>query len=173
MFILRKINRNGLEENFALGDSYSLILKDTNPKHFEDVLPINGHDRFKDEIYGFIAYDVKYLMLFTEDHNYIMTENGKTFKNITNPYRAEKSKRFNSAKPEDVTNRTNLSEYFTTSICKALKNSLNIDTVEQANQYSDEDLLKVPMFGLIALRKLRKLKEPKVSRSIPDSDGGF
>lgn len=84
MFILRKITGNGGELNFALGDSYSLILKDKNPKEFKEVLYVNGHNAFLDDIYGFIGYgDSKFHMLFISHFNYIMTENGKTFKNVT------------------------------------------------------------------------------------------
>lgn len=84
MFILRKITGNGGELNFALGDSYSLILKDTNPKEFKEVLSLGGHSAFEDDLYGFITYgDCQHQMLFKKQFNYIMTENGKTFKNIT------------------------------------------------------------------------------------------
>lgn len=153
MFILRKITGNGVEENFALGDSYSLILKDTNPNHFNEVLEINGHDRFKGEIYGFIAYELRYLMLFTDDYNYIMTESGKTFKNITNPYRAEKSN-----KEEIDGNHTKLSDHFSKLMSQQLKSSLNTETVEEANKLTDDELLMVPGFGKIALQRLRRLK---------------
>ena len=36
MFALRKITNDGLEMNFSLGDSYTLVTKDRSPKEFED-----------------------------------------------------------------------------------------------------------------------------------------
>lgn len=173
MFILRKITGNGGELNFALGDSYSLILKESNPKEFKEVLYVNGHKAFVDDIYGFIGYgDSKFHMLFINHLNYIMTENGKTFKNITshektrayNRELADSEKHFDNIKKlhDEIDGKppteTKLSDHFTNSICHALKHKLNIETVEEAALYSDEELLKVNGFGRIALRNLRKIR---------------
>jgi hypothetical protein len=179
MFILRKITGNGGELNFALGDSYSLILKDKNPKEFNEVLSVGGHSAFEDDLYGFITYgDCQHQMLFIKQFNYIMTDSGKTFKNITSYEKmlnkakesAESDKHFDRIKrihrqlegeplpPVNYYKETNLSEHFSKCVCQNLKKTLNIETVEEANKYSDEDLLKVNMFGLMALQKLRRLK---------------
>ena len=37
MFVLRKIFGNGVENNYALGDSYQLILKETNSLEFDSL----------------------------------------------------------------------------------------------------------------------------------------
>lgn len=185
-------------------------------------------------------------MLFNSDFNYIMTDTGKTFTNVThhdkmrarNAELAESEKHFDkvqklheeiAGKPyppnvliwdgdSDKANKvfgerygkdwaylsgnkegdivvngniikigdeiskgpglltekseTKLSDHFSKLMSQQLKRSLNIETVEEANKFSDEELLKVPGFGLITLQKLRRLKH-KVTRSIPDKDGGF
>lgn len=83
MFILRKIT--GGEEkrqlNWVLGDSYGLTLKEEHPEEFEKMLKFYEpcHD-----VYGFISYDGgKILWLYPNQKNYIMTESGKTFANIS------------------------------------------------------------------------------------------
>jgi hypothetical protein len=197
MFILRKITGNGGELNFALGDSYSLTLKDANPKEFKEILSVGGHDAFEDDLYGFITYgDRKHQMLFKKQFNYIMTDTGKTFTNVThhekirarNAESAESEKHFESVQKlhEEIVEKkteTKLSDHFTKSICHVLKSKLDVDTVEQAALYSDDELLKVNGFGRIALRNLRRIRtdlafkklgaQSKVTRSIPDEDGGF
>ena len=52
MFALRKITNDGLEMNFSLGDSYTLVTKDRSPKEFEDKM--KDHP-FYDKAYAFIA----------------------------------------------------------------------------------------------------------------------
>ena len=51
MFALRKITNDGLEMNFNLGDSYTLVTKDRSPKEFEDKM--KDHPNY-DEAYAFI-----------------------------------------------------------------------------------------------------------------------
>lgn len=82
MFILRKISGSGVEMNFNLGDSYTLITKEHNKKEFKEMAEKNK--AMQDPIiYGFVAYDNgKLLYLSSQQENYIMTENGGTFANV-------------------------------------------------------------------------------------------
>ena len=50
MFVLRKIFGNGVENNYALGEHYQLILKETNSLEFDSLSNqvFDGHD---DECY--------------------------------------------------------------------------------------------------------------------------
>ena len=51
MFVLRKIFGNGVENNYALGEHYQLILKETNSLEF-DSLSKQVFDTHDDECYG-------------------------------------------------------------------------------------------------------------------------
>lgn len=51
-----------------------------------------------------------------------------------------------------------LFEHFSKHICQTLQRTLNVNTVEEANQLTDDELLKAPGFGKIYLQKLRRLK---------------
>jgi hypothetical protein len=86
MFYLRRISGNGIEMNFDLGNSYTLIDKEKNPNDFkmhED--HIGGVDA---KTYAFIACHSGSIVyqLYDGQLNYIMTEGGKTFSNLTRSY---------------------------------------------------------------------------------------
>lgn len=80
MFALRKITKDGLEMNFNLGDSYTLVTKDRSPKEFEDKM--KDHP-FYDKAYAFIYWKDEILPLYKNQHNYIVSENGTTYSNLT------------------------------------------------------------------------------------------
>ena len=80
MFALRKISSNGGEINFDLGDYYSLITKERSPEEFEDKM--KDHP-FYNEIYAFIIYKDEMLPLYKNQKNYIVSENGTTYSNLT------------------------------------------------------------------------------------------
>ena len=61
MFTLRKITNDGLEMNFSLGDSYTLVTKDRSPKEFEDKM--KDHPSY-DEAYAFICWKDGVLPLY-------------------------------------------------------------------------------------------------------------
>ena len=84
MFVLRKIFGNGIENNYALGEHYQLILKETNSLEF-DSLSKQVFDSQDDECYGFVVgEDIKNpISLWVSQKNYIMTDGGKTFDNLT------------------------------------------------------------------------------------------
>lgn len=80
MFALRKITSDGLEMNFNLGDSYTLVTKDRSQKEFEDKMK----DRpFYDKTYAFIYWKDDILPLYKNQYNYIVSENGTTYSNLT------------------------------------------------------------------------------------------
>ena len=88
MFILRNIS-NGLESNTILGDSYNLVEKERSPEEFFKafdnwegaIVPRNNES----STYAFILYQEgsKMYPLYKNQDNYIMTSDGKTFKNLT------------------------------------------------------------------------------------------
>lgn len=80
MFALRKITNDGLEMNFNLGDSYTLVTKDRSPKEFEDKM--KDHPNY-DEAYAFIYWKDGVLPLYRGQQNYIVSENGATYSNLT------------------------------------------------------------------------------------------
>jgi len=83
MFILRKVSGNGVEMNFSLGENYTHITKESNPEEFKQMVKSGGviDDPI---IYGYIAYDGgKVLGLSSNQSNYIMTESGITFSNVS------------------------------------------------------------------------------------------
>ena len=84
MFVLRKIFGNGVENNYSIGEHYQLILKETNSLEF-DSLSKQVFDGQDDECYGFVVgEDIKSpITLWVCQKNYIMTDGGKTFDNLT------------------------------------------------------------------------------------------
>lgn len=81
MFTLRKITGDGVEMNFFLGKSYTLILQERNPKEFEDTRQHLKYD--EGETYGFISGDDGQILgLFPKQQNYVMV-GGKTVDNIS------------------------------------------------------------------------------------------
>lgn len=80
MFTLRKITKDGLEMNFSLGDYYSLITKERSPEEFEDKM--KDHPNY-DEAYAFIYWKDEILPLYKNQYNYIVSENGTTYSNLT------------------------------------------------------------------------------------------
>lgn len=80
MFALRKITNDGLEMNFSLGDSYTLVTKDRSPKEFEDKM--KDHP-FYDKANAFIYCKDEILPLYKTQKNYIVSENGTTYSNLT------------------------------------------------------------------------------------------
>lgn len=59
-----------------------------------------------------------------------------------------------------------LYDHFPKGITNQLKSSLNVDTVEDANRYTDEALLKIPGFGKMALQKLRNLQKAEIKQDL-------
>lgn len=81
MFALRKITNDGLEMNYDLGDYYVLVTKARSPEEFEDKM--KDHP-FYDKAYAFIYWKDGILPLYKNQYNYIVSENGTTYSNLTN-----------------------------------------------------------------------------------------
>ena len=76
MFTLRKLNSKGVELNFILGDSYTLIHKERNPKEFERN---NELFKFNDNIYALVyGLDASNPHLISSDQDSYIMVNGKT-----------------------------------------------------------------------------------------------
>lgn len=83
MFTLRKVSGDGIQMNFFLGKSYTLITQENNPNEFEEARKKLGYD--SDEVYGFVSdHDGHIYGLFPKQQNYIMI-NGQTVDSIRKP----------------------------------------------------------------------------------------
>lgn len=81
MFTLRKITGDGVELNFFLGKSYTLVTQEKNPKDFEETRKHLKYD--EGETYGFVSDENgNVLGLFPKQQNFIMV-GGKTVDNLT------------------------------------------------------------------------------------------
>lgn len=82
MFALRKVTKDGVELNFALGDSYTLVMKETAPGEFER--GAKDHPHYED-MYGFLTWrgGAEILPLYKNQWNYIVSENGATYSNLS------------------------------------------------------------------------------------------
>jgi hypothetical protein len=81
MFTLRKITKTGVEMNFDLGNHYTLITKERSPEEFEEGVK---NYPFYDDTYAFISgKDGEILYLYKDHKNYIVSENGTTYSNLT------------------------------------------------------------------------------------------
>lgn len=96
MFILRRISGQGVQMNFCLGNSYTIVTRDHNYedfcrsfKHIFDRNHVADLDDTADSdtknCYAFVSSEGggNLYPLWSNQKNYIMTENGKTFCNLT------------------------------------------------------------------------------------------
>jgi len=92
MFILRRISGNGIEINQKIGDSYTLITRESNREAFviafEQTFGKNKSIDIVDLVeetvcYAFVCGDSITQPLYENQKNFIMTESGKTFCNLT------------------------------------------------------------------------------------------
>ena len=95
-FYLRTITIDGNQTNRGLGNDYSYVEKETNYDEFCKAYKVNfgvehvadldeKSDWFSKNCYGIIIYNGgnELIALYKDRCNYIMTENGKTFSNLT------------------------------------------------------------------------------------------
>lgn len=81
MFTLRKMTGNGVQMNFYLGKSYTMVHHEKNPEEFEQARKKLGYDA--EDVFGFVSdEDGHTFALFPKQANYIMI-NGKTVDYIT------------------------------------------------------------------------------------------
>ena len=95
MFILRRINGNGVQLNKVMGDGYTHICRAQNPDYFRETFKayfnkkhVSDEDPKSDDdtkrVYGFVAFNGGEIMpLWKNQKNYIMTDSGKTFANLS------------------------------------------------------------------------------------------
>lgn len=81
MFILRKITANGLQMNTAIGSNYNVVFREENPHEFDRIISSGWEDDSK--IYGFVENFEHQIPLYVNHQNYIMSDSGKTFSNLT------------------------------------------------------------------------------------------
>ena len=95
MFTLRKVIDN-IQSNQKLGDDYQVVERETNYdefcKAYEKFFEKNhvadlddSSDNYSQNCYAFILHygGSKITPLYKKQYNYIMSENGKTFSNLT------------------------------------------------------------------------------------------
>ena len=94
MFILRRISGKGIEINQSIGVSYTYVGKDLNyedfSKAFESYFGFAHRADLDEEsnsdtkqCYAFILGDLIDQPLYKDQKNFIMTECGRTFENLT------------------------------------------------------------------------------------------
>lgn len=87
MYTLRKIAENGVEYNTSLGNEYTLIHSERNVKEFNESFKLfwnETYDPDKNNTFAFITKEGGILIpLFKNQFNFIMTDSGKTFSNLT------------------------------------------------------------------------------------------
>lgn len=85
MFVLRKVSEGGkgLEVNLSLGKSYTLVTE-VNDKEKVDECKKRGIIVDDPIIFGYVVgEDLEVHGLSVQQRNYIMTENGATFANVS------------------------------------------------------------------------------------------
>jgi len=95
-FILRKVLNDNTQTNIVLGDQYQLIERDTNYDEFSKAFEVDfgkfhvadldpESDNFTKNCYAFLVINEgsKFIPLYKGQFNYIMTDSGKTFANLS------------------------------------------------------------------------------------------
>ncbi|MDV3822940.1 hypothetical protein CMU07_09255 [Elizabethkingia anophelis] len=94
MFVLRRISGERIEMNKVIGDGYTVIDRESNAEdfkkafeHYFEKRQIADLDSESDSdtknCYAFVTNDSFIQPLYKNQQNYIMSENGKTFSNLT------------------------------------------------------------------------------------------
>lgn len=83
-FILRKYSKDAnVEMNFMLGKHYTIEFRESNPEDFDKRFSYEK-EVFGDDLYGMVCdVNSEFHFLFKKQHNYIMTDSGQTFANVT------------------------------------------------------------------------------------------
>jgi len=94
MFILRRISADGVEMNHAVGENYTYIHRTFNPldfqatfklyfekNHVADLDPSSDDDTT--QVYAFICNGKFLQPLYKRQKNFMMTDSGNTFANLT------------------------------------------------------------------------------------------
>ena len=89
MFILRKMGGENKSQarNFEIGNHYEVVDKERHPKSFEEMHKEFGGGYATETpervIYAYVLFDGDVQPFWNHEYNFIMSENGKTFENIT------------------------------------------------------------------------------------------
>ena len=86
MFVLRKITSDNLEINIDLGSSYNFTDSERNRTEFVSMCNVyfGAVDLHEETCYAFITDEVgKFYPLYKTQKNYIMTNKGDTFANVS------------------------------------------------------------------------------------------
>ena len=84
MYTLRTIPQGYPARNESLGSYYTVILKEQNPKEFTETCKIFWNEENSGHTYGFVVNETgKIIPLMEGCFHYIMTDNGKTFDNLS------------------------------------------------------------------------------------------
>ncbi|MCL1658612.1 hypothetical protein M2T79_18555 [Elizabethkingia miricola] len=94
MFVLRRISGEGIEMNKVIGDGYTVIDRESTVEDFKKVFEhyfekrqiadLDSESDFDTKnCYAFVTNDSFIQPLYKNQQNYIMSENGKTFSNLT------------------------------------------------------------------------------------------
>lgn len=84
MFVLRSITKNQIEINTHLDVYYTLTLREKSPEEFKDITKLWAEEELEN-VYGLVCVnDIDLIMpLYKGLNYYIMTDDGKTFANIS------------------------------------------------------------------------------------------
>lgn len=88
MYSLRKVSKDNVDFDTYLGKSFATIRKDHSPVEFEEALesyygPKKNNEELIERIYAFIDCNSILYPLSKNYQNYIVSENGNTYKNLT------------------------------------------------------------------------------------------
>jgi hypothetical protein len=85
MYTLREIPAGYPVRNESLGDAYTTVLKETNPKEFVETCKAFWNEENPGHTYGFVVCKEgsKIIPLMEGCYYYVMTENGRTFDNLS------------------------------------------------------------------------------------------
>ena len=91
MFTFRRVLQDGLEANRSIGSDYTLVLKEKSQKEFDKTFKLfygDPEENLEQPIYGFIITEggKDIIPLYVNSKNYMMTDSGKTYANITSGY---------------------------------------------------------------------------------------
>jgi hypothetical protein len=82
MYTLRRVTKDGIQMNFALGNFYSLIMKDS--PHFKresESIPIDNIDDVTSLVQSSDPKELPFV-IYKKHDNYIMTESGQTLSKL-------------------------------------------------------------------------------------------
>jgi hypothetical protein len=83
-FVLRTHDSKGVPSNQSIGHAYVYIDKDRHPEDFQEMRKCLNHDP-DEKTYGYVSYadGSATRSLFIGQENYIVSENGQTYENLT------------------------------------------------------------------------------------------